>query len=69
MGGVLAPRTLSLARENHIPVKEDPYPVQVLSQVDVGEEIPPTVYQVVSELLAFIYKINEKSRRKTGNNG
>jgi flagellar biosynthesis protein len=58
--GLVAERIIELARENQIPIKEDPDLVQVLSQVDINKEIPPSVYKVVAELLAFVYKLNNK---------
>jgi len=32
--------------------------------VSVGEEIPVELYQTVAEVLAFVYKINEKFNQK-----
>jgi flagellar biosynthesis protein len=58
--GLVAERIVQLARENQIPIKEDPDLVQILSQVDINKEIPPPVYKVVAELLAFVYKLNSK---------
>lgn len=58
--GPIADKIISLARQHDIPIKEDPDLVQVLSQVDIDEEVPPSVYRVVAELLSFVYKVNEK---------
>ncbi len=58
--GLVAERIIELARENEVPIKEDPDLVQILSQVDINKEIPPSVYKVVAELLAFVYKLNNK---------
>jgi len=57
--GLVAEKIISLAHENNIPVQQDPDLVEVLSQVDINQEIPPTVYQVVAELLAFVYQMNQ----------
>ncbi len=57
--GSIAEKIISFAKENNIPIKEDPDLVQVLSQVNLNQEIPPAVYQVVAELLAFVYKMNQ----------
>ncbi|QPJ63338.1 MAG: EscU/YscU/HrcU family type III secretion system export apparatus switch protein [Candidatus Nitronauta litoralis] len=56
--GLMAERIIELAREHKIPIKEDPDLVEVLSQVDVNQEVPPSVYLVVAELLAWVYKMN-----------
>ena len=58
--GLLAERIIALAKENQIPIKEDPDLVQILSQVDINKEVPPSVYKIVAELLAFVYKLNNK---------
>lgn len=58
--GKIAERIIETAREYGIPVKDDPDLVEVLSQLDIQEEIPPNVYVVVAELLAFAYSINGK---------
>jgi len=57
--GLVAENIIALAHEHNIPVEQDPDLVEVLSQVDVNQEIPPAVYQVVAELLAFVYQMNK----------
>lgn len=58
--GLVAERIIALAKENQVPIKEDPDLVQILSQVDINREVPSSVYKVVAELLAFVYKMNQK---------
>jgi len=58
--GKVAERIIETAREYGIPVKDDPDLVEVLSKLDIEEEIPPGVYVVVAELLAFAYSVNGK---------
>lgn len=60
--GYVAEQILELARQNNIPVREDPELLQVLSALDLNSEIPSHVYQVVAELLAFVYSVNQKYR-------
>ena len=62
--GPIAEKIISLARQHNIPIKEDPDLVQVLSQVDIDKEVPPSVYKVLAELLAFFYNVNEDYRKK-----
>lgn len=59
-GGV-AKKIIELAREHGIYIHDDPDLVEVLSQLDLNEEIPPDLYIVVSELLAFVYALNKKT--------
>jgi flagellar biosynthesis protein len=54
--GHVAEKILALAREHGIPVHEDRGLVEVLSKLDLDEDIPLEVYQVVAEILAFLYR-------------
>ena len=58
--GAIAEKFLEIAREHGIPVQEDSDLVEVLSKLELDEEIPPSTYVVVAEILAFIYKANDK---------
>src|SRR6516165_1359231 len=57
--GLMAERIIALAREQGIPMREDPNLVQMLTQIDLDQEIPPSLYKVVAELLAFVYRLNQ----------
>ncbi len=54
--GHVAERIMALAREHGIPVHEDRELVDVLARLDLEEDIPGEVYQVVAEILAFLYR-------------
>lgn len=58
--GLVAEKIIALAREQGIPMREDPDLVQLLTQIDLDQEIPPTLYKVVAELLAFVYRLNQR---------
>ncbi len=58
--GLVAEKIIELAKKHRIPIQEDPALVQILSQLDFYQEIPPSVYAVVAEILAFIYSMNKK---------
>ncbi len=62
--GEIARKIISLAKEHGIPIKEDPVLVEFLSKLDLGQEIPPNLYVVVAEILAFIYSKNLQWRHK-----
>lgn len=61
--GEIARRILDLAYENNIPIKKDDSLVDILSKLDVGFEIPPETYRAVAEILAFLYRTDEKWRK------
>src|SRR5262249_40189539 len=56
--GSLAERILEVARAHNIPVREDKDLVQILSLLDLDREIPPELYRVVAEILAFVYGVS-----------
>jgi flagellar biosynthetic protein FlhB len=54
----LAARIRQRARENQVPIIENPPLAQALyKSVDVGQEIPPHLYRAVAEILAYIFKL------------
>ncbi|MEE4277773.1 MAG: EscU/YscU/HrcU family type III secretion system export apparatus switch protein [Halieaceae bacterium] len=57
--GDVASRILETAREHDVPVVEDGQLAAVLSQVDLGDEIPPALYVAVAEVLAYVYRLSE----------
>lgn len=56
--GKVAEKIIEIAREHNIYIHNDSDLIEVLSQLDLNEEIPPDLYIVVAELLAFVYSIN-----------
>jgi flagellar biosynthesis protein len=61
--GSIAERILQIAKEHNVPLKEDPQLVEVLSTLDVYQEIPPELYKAVAEILAFVYKMTRMEDR------
>ncbi len=58
--GYIAEKILSIAKEHNIPLKDDPQLIEVLSALDLYQEIPPDLYKAVAEVLAFVYKMTKK---------
>ncbi len=64
--GKLADQILELARQHDIPIREDRDLIQVLSRLDLEDEIPPQLYRAVAEILAFIYLASREYQEGTG---
>ncbi len=62
--GLVAEKIIATAKEAGIHIEQDPNLVELLSKVEIGEEIPVELYQTVAEVLAFVYKVNEKFKDK-----
>ena len=58
--GLVAEKIIELAREHGVPITEDPDLVAILSKMDLGEEISPALYEVVAELLVFVYRLKQR---------
>ena len=56
--GKVAEKIIRLAEAHGIHIHNDPDLIEVLSRLDLNDEIPPHLYVVIAELLAFIYAIN-----------
>jgi flagellar biosynthesis protein len=58
--GLLADKILELARQHKIPIRQDKNLIQILSRLDLNQEVPPEVYKAVAEILAFIYRLSNR---------
>ncbi|MBA3008865.1 MAG: EscU/YscU/HrcU family type III secretion system export apparatus switch protein [Proteobacteria bacterium] len=56
--GLVAEKIIELAKKHNIPIKDDPDLIEVLSSLELNEEIPSEIYVAVAELLAFVYSAN-----------
>ena len=56
--GIVAQKIIDLAMEHDIPIKDDPDLIEVLSNLEINQEIPSEIYVAVAELLAFVYSVN-----------
>lgn len=52
--GVLAERIIEKAKESNVPIHRDDKLADTLSRLDIGEMIPPELYEVVAEILIFV---------------
>lgn len=52
--GELAERIIERAKEAEVPVHRDDKLADTLSRLDIGDMIPPELYEVVAEILVFV---------------
>ena len=48
--GWVAEKIIKMAQERNIPIREDKDLLNLLSEIDVGKEVPESLYKVVAEL-------------------
>lgn len=58
--GATAEEIIQIARDHGVPLYEHPELVEILAKLDLGEEIPDTLYQVIAEILAFAFYLQGK---------
>jgi flagellar biosynthesis protein len=58
--GIIAQNIRQLAQEHDIPIHEDKQLTDYLMALDIYQEIPAEIYPIVAEILAFIYRMNQK---------
>ena len=68
--GFLAEKILEMAEESGVPIVPDPKLAAMLAKMSVGDDIPPSLYDVVAKVLLFVSemdsKYGEKLRQATG---
>jgi flagellar biosynthesis protein len=58
--GPIAERIIAAAKENGIPIREEPDLVEMLASLDLSQIIPPELYVAIAEILAFVHQLNRK---------
>ena len=57
--GYIAENIVQASKDSGVPLKEDSDLINYLMSLELYEEIPAELYQVIAEILAFIYKTNQ----------
>jgi flagellar biosynthesis protein len=60
--GELASNIIKIAKENNIPIKKDEDLVELLTKLDVNQQIPNNLYKAVAEVFAFIYDLSKQNK-------
>lgn len=56
--GETAKTIIKIAEQNGIPIKQDEDLVNMLSEIELNQEIPVELYKAVAEIFSFIYGIS-----------
>jgi len=59
--GLVAETIIELAKQHRIPLHEDPDLLALLSRLELGDEIPRSLYVAVAEVLSFAYMMSGKA--------
>lgn len=55
--GYLAEKIIDKAKESNVPLHKDSKLAGTLSKLEIGECIPPQLYDVVAEILVFVDRV------------
>ncbi len=57
--GIIADKIIESAKENDVPLYKDAKLAKTLSQLEIGDFIPPELYSVVAEILVFVDNLDK----------
>lgn len=56
--GALAERIIEKAKESNVPIHRDDKLADTLSKLEIGDMIPPQLYEAVAEILVFVDRMD-----------
>ena len=66
--GALAEKIIEEAKQAKVPVHKDSKLADTLSRLEIGELIPPELYEVVAEILVFVDQMDRiRAKMKQAN--
>ncbi len=61
--GYLAHKIIEKAKESDVPLHKDDQLAQSLMKLDIGDLIPPELYEVVAEILVFVDRMDHLKKK------
>ena len=61
--GILAEKIIEKAKERQVPVHRDDKLADTLSRLEIGDMIPPELYEVVAEILIFVDSMDKLKKK------
>lgn len=63
--GAIAAQIVAVAEEHGIAIRRDEDLVEVLDRLEIDAPIPVAAFAAVAEILAHLYRVNDKMGKKT----
>ena len=60
--GEVAKKIIEKAKEFDVPLFQNEELANMLLNIEVGEEVPPKIYEAVVEVFIWLYKLEEKAQ-------
>ena len=64
--GEVAEKIIETAKENKVPFYQDHKLAETLSKLEIGDAIPPELYDVVAEILVFVDDMDRLKEKVAG---
>ncbi len=64
--GAVAEKIIETAKENNVPFYSDNKLANTLSKLEIGDAIPPELYDVVAEILVFVDDMDRMKAKLAG---
>ncbi len=64
--GILAEKIIEKAQDCDVPIHRDDKLADTLSRLDIGDMIPPELYEVVAEILVFVDSMDKLKGKVRG---
>lgn len=61
--GQIAENIISRAEESKVPIVYNKELADLLTNVDVGDSIPPDLYEAVAHVIAYVMEVDNKKER------
>ena len=62
--GLIADKIIEKADENNIPIVYNKELAELLQNVDIGESIPPEIYGIVAEVIAYVLHVDGDLKKR-----
>jgi len=67
--GEIAEKILEKAKENNIPIYENEELAAALNAMNIGDEIPPELYDIVAQILVFVGSVDKNMEKRKDKSG
>jgi len=57
--GIIGDSIINKAKESNVPIYKDEILIETLSKIEIGDEIPVELYEVVSQILIFVNDLDK----------
>ena len=64
--GYLAQKIIDGAKKENVPIHQDASVAKSLSKLDLGESIPPELYEIVAQIMIYVDRVDDIQKIREG---